>query len=574
MSTTTDNARQTSAPARGLTAVLDYASATHGRAAALLVAFCLIAFIPGFFQIPPVDRDEARFAQATKQMVESGEYVDIRFQDQVRYKKPVGIYWLQAAAVKAGEAIGVPNARTTIWLYRLPSLFGAIGAVLLTYWAALAFVARRGALVAALMMASSILLGVEARLAKTDAMLLLTSVAAMGAMARIYLTSRRAPDTSADWKMPAILWTALAGGILLKGPLILMFVVLTALTLSIVDRSAKWLWRLRPLAGIASLILLASPWFIVIVAKSGDNFFVQAIGQDMLGKITSGQEAHGAPPGFYFLLFWVTFWPASVLAGLATPMVWKARREPGAQFLLAWLIPSWIVFELVMTKLPHYVLPLYPAIAILIAGILEKGALSRTRWMVRGTAGWFALPVAIAIAVCIAFIAVGRDLGLIAWPFAAAAMIFGLFAWWLYDADGAERSLLRGMVASLFVTVTAYAVTFPSLPALFPSALVDDEIRGTGCKEPQVVSTYAYQEPSLVFMLGTNMRFADTTAAALFLGQGLCRFALIDSRSVGSFVQRANLIGLRYSLTQRIEGYNISIGRPVSFMLFRSMAEP
>ena len=168
--------------------------ASHRRAAALLIVFSLIAFLPGFFQIPPVDRDEARFAQATKQMLESGEYVDIRFQDEVRYKKPVGIYWLQAAAVKAGEALGIPHARTTIWLYRLPSLLGAIGAVLLTYWTALAFVARRTALLAALMMASSILLGVEARLAKTDAMLLFTSVAAMGAMARIYLMSRRTPD--------------------------------------------------------------------------------------------------------------------------------------------------------------------------------------------------------------------------------------------------------------------------------------------------------------------------------------------------------------------------------------------
>src|SRR5450631_2274626 len=227
MSTTTDNARQSSAPARGLTAVLDYASAAHVRAAALLVAFCLIAFIPGFFQIPPVDRDEARFAQATKQMVESGEYVDIRFQDEVRYKKPVGIYWLQAAAVKAGEAAGIPRARTTIWLYRLPSLIGAIGAVLLTYWTALAFVARRTALLAALMMASSVLLGVEARLAKTDAVLLLTSVAAMGAMARIYLMSRRTPDLTVGWRLPAILWTALAAGVLIKGPLILMFVGLT-----------------------------------------------------------------------------------------------------------------------------------------------------------------------------------------------------------------------------------------------------------------------------------------------------------------------------------------------------------
>src|SRR5664279_4382998 len=146
MSMATQDARQGPRPTRSLAVALDYASASHSRAALLLVVFSLIAFLPGFFQIPPVDRDEARFAQATKQMLERGEYVDIRFQDEVRYKKPVGIYWLQAVAVKAGEALGIPHARTTIWLYRLPSLAGAIGAVLLTYWAALAFVARRRAM--------------------------------------------------------------------------------------------------------------------------------------------------------------------------------------------------------------------------------------------------------------------------------------------------------------------------------------------------------------------------------------------------------------------------------------------
>src|SRR5512141_261414 len=111
MSTTTDGTPQTIAPARGLSGVLDFAVASHIRVAALLVVFSLIAFLPGFFQIPPVDRDEARFAQATKQMVESGQYVDIRFQEEVRYKKPVGIYWLQAAAVKTGEVLGVARPR-------------------------------------------------------------------------------------------------------------------------------------------------------------------------------------------------------------------------------------------------------------------------------------------------------------------------------------------------------------------------------------------------------------------------------------------------------------------------------
>ena len=574
MSITTDEARPSIVPARGLAAALDFAMGSHRRAAALLVAFSLLAFLPGFFQIPPVDRDEARFAQATKQMLETQEYVDIRFQNEVRYKKPVGIYWLQAAAVKAGEALGLAQARTTIWLYRLPSLAGAIFAVLLTYWAALAFVARRAAVVAALMMASSILLGVEARLATTDAMLLLASVAAMGAMARVYLASHDAIDKNIGWAEPAIFWTALAGGMLLKGPVILMLVGLTAIVLSIVDRSARWLWSMRPFIGLAWLIVLVSPWFVAIVAKSGGRFFVDALGHDMLDKVASGQEAHGAPPGYYFLLFWVTFWPGSVLAGLTAVMVWKTRREPRARFLLAWLIPSWLVFEAVMTKLPHYVLPLYPAIAILIAGTLEPGGLPKAHWMTRGTIGWFLFPAAIAIATLVAFIVFGRDLGLVAWPFSAVAVIFGLFAWWLYEVDGAERSLLRAMVASVFVAVTVYAITFPLLPSLFPSAMIADEIHATDCRQPRVASTYAFQEPSLVFLLGTDTRFTDGVGAADFLRSGSCHFALIDPRSERSFVQRAESLGLRYSLLQRVEGYNISIGKPVSLTVFRSQASP
>src|SRR5271166_3420818 len=86
----------------GFAALVDFATRSHKHAAAILLLVSLIAFLPGFFYVPPVDRDEARFAQATKQMIETGDYVDIRFQEVSRYKKPVGIYWLQAAAAKAG----------------------------------------------------------------------------------------------------------------------------------------------------------------------------------------------------------------------------------------------------------------------------------------------------------------------------------------------------------------------------------------------------------------------------------------------------------------------------------------
>src|ERR1700682_2167445 len=229
-------------PGSRLVGVIDFVTGSQVRAVAFLTLCGLLLFLPGFFNIPPVDRDEARFAQATKQMVETGDYIDIRFQDDVRYKKPVGVYWLQAAVVETASAIGLPRAQVRVWLYRVPSLIGAIGAVLLAYWTALAFVTRRGAILAALILCSSVLLGAEARLAKTDAMLLLSVVAGWGGRAGVCLSWQRGEDpVHPPWSWPAIFWTALAGGILLKGPLILMFVGLAIGTLAIVDRSSTWL---------------------------------------------------------------------------------------------------------------------------------------------------------------------------------------------------------------------------------------------------------------------------------------------------------------------------------------------
>jgi 4-amino-4-deoxy-L-arabinose transferase-like glycosyltransferase len=555
-------------PGSRLVRLIDIVTTSHARALAFLVVCGCLLFLPGFFNIPPVDRDEARFAQATKQMVETGDFVDIRFQDEVRYKKPVGIYWLQAASVEAASAIGLPRAQVRIWLYRIPSLIGAIGAVLLTYWAALAFVTRRGAIFAALIMCSSVLLGVEARLAKTDAMLLLTVVAAMGALARVYLSWQRGEDPEhPPWSWPAIFWTALAGGILLKGPLILMFAGLTIVTLTILDRGAAWLWRLRPLWGLMWTLVLVLPWFIAIFLRAGDAFFTDSIGGDMLSKLAA-QESHGAPPGLYLLLFWVTFWPGAALAGLAAPAVWRARREPGAQFLLAWLVPSWIVFELVLTKLPHYVLPLYPAIAILTAGALERRVLSRS-WLMRGAAWWFAIPAVVSLVVVIGAIKLTRQPVFLAWPFVAGALIFGLFAWWLYENGRAERSLLNAVVAAMFLAVAIYGVALPALTPLFPSAQIARALRNVVCVGPQAAAA-GFHEPSLVFMTDTSTILTDGSGAADFLSQGSCRFALVEKGSERGFVLRAEAIGLRYNVASRIEGYNISQGRAITVSIFQS----
>ena len=554
----------------GIAALIGHATASHLRVIGVLAVLSLASFLPGFFQIPPVDRDEARFAQASKQMIETGDYVDIRFQDETRYKKPVGIYWLQMATVEIAETLGVPRARTLIGLYRIPSLIGAIGAVLLTYWAALAFVSRRGALMAGAMMATSILLGVEARLAKTDAMLLLTAVAALGAMARVYLVEQGDRATAIPpLAIAAIFWSAIAAGILVKGPVILMLVGFAIITLVGADRSAKWLWRLKPVIGVLWALALVMPWFVAILIRSGGSFFIDSLGEDMFAKVVSGQETHGMPPGFYFVAFWATFFPGAMLAGLAAPAVWRARTEPGCKFLLAWIVPSWIAFELMPTKLPHYVLPLYPALAILIAGVVDSHSLSRHRWLVRGTIWWFIMMMAVALLLIALQIVVGQRLGLLTWSFAAATVIFSLFAWLLYQVDGAEMSLMRAMAASLMLSFAAYGATFPSLRGLFPSVGLANYMHSANCIDPVAV-TAGFHEPSLVFLAGTNTNLGVGSSAADFLLGGPCRFAFIEGRQERAFVQRADAIGLRYTMGPRIEGFNVNGSQAVSIATYRS----
>jgi 4-amino-4-deoxy-L-arabinose transferase-like glycosyltransferase len=571
MSILTDNSR--SLWPRGLAALLDYASASHARALAFLLLVSLVAFVPGTFQLPPIDREESRFAQATKQMIETGDFVDIRFQDDVRYSKPVGLYWLQAAVVKTAQVIGVPRALTRIGLYRLPSLLGAIGAVLVTYWAALAFVSRRGAILAAAMLAASILLGVIARLAVTDAMLLAATTAAMGAMARAYRQQARGERDYTDWTLPAIFWTALAGGVLLKGPIILIFVVLAALTLSFLDRSARWLLALRPLLGIAWFVLLVAPWLIAISLRTGRFFFVESLGEDMLGRIANVSEYRFVPPGVYLLLFFVAFWPASLMAALAAPAIWRTRQAPPTRFLLAWLIPSWLLFELIWAKLPHFVLPLYPAIAILIAGCIETYQLSQNRWLVRGTFWWFGLPVLMVLAGLVFLIRMEGELGFLAWPFAVAAMIFGFRAWWLYDNDGAERAVLRACAASILLSLAIYAVMIPSLRSVFPSDQVARAVRNAGCPNPEVASA-GFHEPSVVFLLGTPTQLTDGAGAAEFLRRGGCRLAVVEARHERSFAVRADALGLRYARSARIEATNLVRGHPMLVTIYRSEERP
>jgi 4-amino-4-deoxy-L-arabinose transferase-like glycosyltransferase len=207
-------------------------------AAGFLIALCAALYLPGIASLPVTDRDEARFAQATKQMIETGDLIDIRFQDEPRYKKPIGIYWLQALSVTALS----PDSLTEIWAYRVPSLLGIIAAVLLTWWAARPIFGSRVALLAAILLAPAFTLALESRIAKSDAALLAAIVLAQGALARIYLIRRKRQDMVG---IAAAFWIALGVGILIKGPVAPALAVLTLLPLIIFDRDRSWLGNLH-----------------------------------------------------------------------------------------------------------------------------------------------------------------------------------------------------------------------------------------------------------------------------------------------------------------------------------------
>ncbi|HWV42283.1 glycosyltransferase family 39 protein [Pseudorhodoplanes sp.] len=555
---------------RGLGGVLDYACATDTRAIVILLIFSLLAFLPGISKVPPIDREEARFAQATRQMVQHGDYVDIRFQNDVRYQKPVGIYWLQAAALHASELISGRELDNRIYVYRIPSVVGAVGAVIATFWVATMFVSRRAALLAGIMMASSILLGIEARQAKTDAMLLFMVVLCMGVLARAYLP--RDDDEPDNPALPYVFWIALAAGVLLKGPLILMLIGLPIVALVAIDRSGSWLRALRPLIGIPIFLVLVVPWFAAISLRTGSAFFSHALGDGLLLRIFTGHEGDGAPPGYFIVLFFFTFWPASLLAGMAAPGIWREKWETPVKFLLAWLVPAWIVFEFVVTKRPHYVLPLYPAIAILLARAIERGEMSPRKWMEWGTFWWFAVPVLIFVGSLFLLLVYEGALGWQAWPFLAAAMVFGFRAWWLYDVDGIERSLLRAAVTTVLLSIAVYWSVLPSLEALFPSVAVQRAVHASGCNDARLAAA-GFHEPSLVFLNGTDTVLTGANGAADFLRGAPCRLAVVEHTLERAFAQRAEAIGLRYAQMARFRGYNLGSGKRTSFTVYRSRAD-
>lgn len=584
------------------------------RPKTLLFLVCLIAWLPGFFTIPPLDRDESRFAQASKQMLETHDFVDIRFGHEPRYKKPVGIYWLQAAATEAVSPL-TGGARDTIWTYRIPSLLGALAAVMLAFWCARAFLSVEGSFLGALLLGITILLSSEAKIAKTDAVLLATVLGAQGVMLKAYLA--RDPDQPpVTFRLAMLGWLSFALGILIKGPVIagvcgataaslvladsawrekypaLIAIFLTTLVavllkawlllvvpalglVAIVVWQGEWRWlgKLRPLWGLGLTVLVAAPWLVAILLKSHGTFYEQSLGHDFGAKLAGGQESHGLPPGYYLLMTTVTFWPATLFLAPALAAAIAHHREPVGRFLLAWAGGWWLI-EFVPTKLPNYILPAYPALAMIVAAfILAPQEVDAPMWRRR------AMPIVSSLhfllgagLLAAAIVVLPRLYGPgMTWDLAAAAAAVGLLALAaavLALRGSRERAIAMSIIAAIVTMGALTLLVIPRLDQLMVSrreaAMVAAHIR-SGDPAPVLAG---YTEPSAVFLIGTETHLANGDNAAEITAQqgGL---ALIEDGQRPAFLARLAGDEADATVIDALSGFNYSRGRPVHITLYR-----
>jgi 4-amino-4-deoxy-L-arabinose transferase-like glycosyltransferase len=527
----------------------------------VLIALCLAVYVPGLASLPVIDRDEARFAQASRQMLEAvalppsardparhaGGLVVPMVQDRTRLDKPPLIYWAQAAS--AAILTGGEPLRDAIWMYRLPSLLAAIASVLITWRIGVSMFDPRAALLAGVMLAVCPLWVWEARQARADHLLAACTAASMWALWEIWSRNRRAPSATrphnarpaAPFRWVLILWAGAALGLLAKGPITPLVVILSSLSLAALTRRWTWLQAVRPALGLLIVVAAVAPWLVLLSERYGLARYLALVYDETIGRAGSARENHFGPPGYHLVILIATFWPGSIVAGMAVLRSWKrtiralapwrwraaatVRARAAELFCLAWLLPAWLVFEISATKLPHYTMPLLPALALLSARTLlavSTGSVPRAWGRLAGTVYvlWLGVTAAIGIAM------VGASLVLFdgAWagPVGVAAPLaiillflqLGLFA--RITASLSSRRIARALRGAVWMAVIAWSLVLglivPRAASLWATRSVVRLLGSLGWQPGDPLASL-YREGSLVFETRGHAQLLPSPAA-------------------------------------------------------------
>ena len=553
------------------------------KSLALLGLVAFILFLPGRASIPPFDRDEPRYMQATAQMLETHHFIDIHFQDKPRYVQPAGIYWLEAASA----ALAGPRYWHRVWPYRIPSLLAMTLAVMLTALIGSMLFGQIVGIWAGLLLLTSVLVTAESRMATIDSCLLVCVLLAQ--LALVHALQDRQANQPTRIRIAVLYWVSIGCGLMLKGPVILIPSLATPLTLALIEKNTSLWHRLRPSWGWLIAASLTLPWLVAIGVVSHGNFFYHSVGKNFLGKVASGQESHGLWPGYYLLIFLLAFWPGSYFTARILPEIWRQKRALYVRYLLCWIVPHWLVFETIATKLPHYVLPVYPAIAILTAGLLTQRQISwqnglRTRW------GRFLLAL-YRIAWCLVGCLLACSGPFLLWrlehrlscpAFLLAAVVLcliGVAAVYLWQ-EKLRYALLSSVSAAaflytgLFIFVIPHLQTIwlaPRLVTLVQKALTENK---KICPRTQVFSV-SFSEPSLVFLLGGHVHLTSVEQATNALQKDpRCTVTLVDRREQPAFFNALKHWQGKIISQGSVSGLNYSNGRLLTISLYTADFTP
>jgi 4-amino-4-deoxy-L-arabinose transferase-like glycosyltransferase len=481
---------------------------------ALTVLAAAAVYLAGNGSVSLFDRDEPRYAQCSRQMLQSGDWVVPRLYDQVRTAKPPFIYWCQATAMRLlGD---------TAFAARLPSAL----AMPLTLAVVAGFVRRaagpRRAAWTVLVLATSGMVLISAKACLTDSVLLLCTTLAQFCLYAIW----RGRGT---W--PVVLTLAVALGVagLTKGPVIVGVQAMTVLTLVALNRTVPRRGpggpsNVRPLRAalkaIVALFLVAAivgPWLYRVEQRS-PGFLGISVAHDVVRRTTTGLEQHGGPPGYHLATIWVFFLPWSLLLPLALVTAWKHRHLPLVRFALAAVIGPWLMFEVVRTKLPHYMLPTYPFLAILVADAVVRCLRGELRDL-------DATPFRVAVAVFAVLLAIASTAPVVVasrfledpiWPgvvLAAAgwavAVTLGTLLVWPKPQRRHPR-LAPGLIAlgvgTLALWSVAWTIFLPRAQFLRLSIRAAGVLRQEGATGRGEAVMVDYKEPTLAFYQGGTIR--------------------------------------------------------------------
>lgn len=536
---------------------------------AVLAGLVFLLALPGLFALPVLDRDEGRFTEASSEMMETGDYVVIRYHEELRNKKPVAIHWFQSMAV---SLMSGPEGRQ-IAEYRVPSMLGAILAALATFWGGTALFSRRAAFLAAVVIGTTLLLTTEANIGKTDAAQCGFLALGMAALAHM-----RA-GTGGNWH-GVLFWACLSIGVLLKGPIAPLVCFATIAALFLWERKYAWAKPLTYWFGISLFLVMTVPWYVAVQITTDGEFLSEAVRVDLGQKLVDAAEGHAGPIGMHTAALPLLFWPGTLLL---VPGIWMAierlmprkgggtavavsapaqaatlaaeQREAMAwRFLVCWVVPSWIVFEIAPTKLVHYTLPMYPAFALMAGAAADYWFSTNNwkfgRWISAALFGLVALVLAIlptpplleqvraeaagdfgslAQRVDAIWAQAWENTGIWIWPTVLILLAAGgtIYALVKKHAVG----LIAGLIACSAVAGISYrAVILPnqswmlatgaSLSALREVCALPEGTaawRESGCegRAPKVIRAIAYAEPSLVFKLGNKIVLPPESTAEI-----------------------------------------------------------